>query len=70
MAVALAGIVIDGAKTVPATTATGSGPVCPGTLTRGQCVPSARQPSYDYVLTVTAPDGTVLLSRTVTLTRT
>lgn len=68
--VALVGIVSDGAKTVPATTATGSGPVCPGALTRGQCLPSARQPSYDDVFTVTTPDGTVLLSRTVTLTRT
>ena len=68
--VAVTGFVIEGTRTVPATTPTGSGPVCPGTLTRDQCVPSARQPAYDYVFTVIAPDGTVLLSRTVTLTRT
>ena len=61
---------IEGSKTVPSASPSGSGPVCPGllALASDRCVPSARQPSYDYVLTVTAPDGTVIFTRSVTLT--
>jgi len=66
--VSVTGFVIEGTKTVPATAPTGSGVVCPGALTGTRCVPSGRLPAYDYVLTVVAPDGSVLLTRRVTLT--
>jgi hypothetical protein len=58
----------DTSGTVPSTSASGSGLVCPGTLAQGRCFfPSARPTSVDYVITVLGPDGSVLATRTVTL---
>ena len=59
----------DTSGTVPSTAASGSGPVCPGTLAQGQCFFKATHPTtVDYVITVLCPDGSVLATRTVTLT--
>jgi len=59
----------DTSGTVPSTSATGSGLVCPDTLAQGQCYfRSSRPATADYVITVLGPDGSVLATRTVTLT--
>ena len=59
----------DTSGTVPSTSATGSGLVCPDTLAQGQCYfRSTRPATADYVITVLGPDGSVLATRTVTLT--
>ena len=59
----------DTSGTVPSTSASGSGPVCPGTLAQGQCFFKATHPTtVDYIVTVLGPDGSVLATRTVTLT--
>jgi len=58
----------DTSGTVPSTSATGSGVVCPGTLAQGECFFAGRHPTtVDDVITVLGPEGSVLATRTVTL---
>ena len=64
--VSVTGPSVDRGAAVPSAAPSGSGLVCPGRLVQISCYPPYPTP-FDYTLTVRAPDGTVLVARTITL---